>query len=237
METPNNRNRVLMIAMLSVLMLAVVIVVGNSVRADHTPVASTLAGDGGLPSMPAEVGVFREAQKALAFKAMPEAPGNPRTLDVYYSRRAYAGAPPVIPHEQLNGDTYGPAPCLGCHRNGGFVPQFKAFAPITPHPDYPSCNQCHVPANDRPAFRGSDFVAAKPPAYDQRALPGAPPPVPHTLDLRNNCLACHGTPAAPKEIRTTHPERVNCRQCHSSVSEPLVPGFLDELAGGAAWKR
>ncbi|MDZ7639436.1 MAG: hypothetical protein U5J83_14470 [Bryobacterales bacterium] len=40
METPNNRNRVLMISILSTLMLVVVIIIGNSVRADQTPVAS-----------------------------------------------------------------------------------------------------------------------------------------------------------------------------------------------------
>ena len=46
-----------------------------------------------------------------------------------------------------------------------------------------------------------------------------PPParrrtIPHPLQLRENCLACHGGPAARAELRTTHPERVRCRQCH-----------------------
>lgn len=237
MERPDNRKRILMISMIVTLMLAAVIVVGKSVLADQTPIASPLAGDVGLPSMPAETGVFREAERALAFKQMPDAPDNPRTLEAYYARRAYPGAPPVIPHALMNGDTYGPAPCLACHRNGGYVPQFKAYAPITPHPDYPNCNQCHVPGNDRPAFRETEFVPARPPAFDQRALPGGPPPIPHTLDLRNNCLACHGSPAAPKEILTTHPERVNCRQCHSSISEPVAPSLFEQLKEDRTWRR
>ena len=49
---------------------------------------------------------------------------------------------------------------------------------------------------------------------NNNALDGSPPVIPHQLQLRENCLACHAGPSAPKEIRVTHPERVNCRQCH-----------------------
>ena len=42
----------------------------------------------------------------------------------------------------------------------------------------------------------------------------SPPPIPHGLQLRENCLSCHSGSGAPKDIATTHPERVNCMQCH-----------------------
>ena len=44
--------------------------------------------------------------------------------------------------------------------------------------------------------------------------PASPPTIPHTLQLRENCLACHGGAASRVEIRTSHPERPRCRQCH-----------------------
>jgi cytochrome c-type protein NapB len=47
-----------------------------------------------------------------------------------------------------------------------------------------------------------------------KAIRTSPPVIPHSIELRENCLACHAGPAAPKEIRVSHPERVNCRQCH-----------------------
>jgi nitrate reductase cytochrome c-type subunit len=47
-----------------------------------------------------------------------------------------------------------------------------------------------------------------------RFYEGAPPTIPHPLQLRENCLACHAGPASRPEIRTSHPERARCRQCH-----------------------
>jgi len=47
-----------------------------------------------------------------------------------------------------------------------------------------------------------------------RATVGAPPRIPHALQMRGECLACHAGPGARVELRTTHPERVRCRQCH-----------------------
>ena len=48
--------------------------------------------------------------------------------------RAYEGAPPLIPHdiEGMEGA------CLACHF------EVTAGAPIAPHPDRASCQQCHV---------------------------------------------------------------------------------------------
>lgn len=229
------RNRKFMIGLFTLLMLVMVVVLGKSVQVDRTPVAVALLGDSGVPSLPTETGVFREASRALAFKAMPDAGEQARSLKDYYARRAYPGAPPAIPHGELNGSTYGPAPCLGCHRNGGYVPQFQAFAPITPHPELTSCNQCHVEAAERPLFRETRFVAASAPPINQEMLAGAPPPIPHGLDMRNSCHACHASPAAPKEIRTDHPERVNCRQCHAAVVENGQQSVFERFDGGAPW--
>ena len=88
MHTLWKRQRVVMIGVFSVLMLAAVFVVGTSLRGDYTPRPAAIIGDEGTPSIPTEVGVFRDAKRALAYKQMPEAPENPRTLAVYYSRRA-----------------------------------------------------------------------------------------------------------------------------------------------------
>ncbi|MCW5964788.1 MAG: hypothetical protein KIT83_12170 [Bryobacterales bacterium] len=228
-------NRKFMIGLFTLLMLVMVMVVGKSIQTDRTPVAVQVLGDAGQPSLPTETGVFREASRAMAFKQMPESGQYTRSLKDYYARRAFPGAPPAIPHEELNGSTYGPAPCLGCHRSGGFVPQFNAFAPITPHPELTSCNQCHVAASNGPVFRATQFVAAKEPPINQEWLQGAPPPIPHGLDMRNSCLSCHASPASPKEIRTDHPERVNCRQCHAAIVDSGQQSVFERFDGGAPW--
>ncbi len=146
-----------------------------------------------------------------------------RTLKYFYSLRAYNGAPPVIPHpvekhKSLTGDS-----CLGCHREGGFVPKYNAYAPIVPHPDKVSCRQCHNPINEKKIFKKIVWrknIAKRGIAH----LPNSPLTIPHSIQMRENCLACHSGPAAVSEIRTTHPERINCMQCHveQKVSEIWV---------------
>lgn len=133
----------------------------------------------------------------------------PRTLATYYERRAYPGAPPAIPHTLVNAEN-----CTTCHEKGGFVAPFNAWTPISPHPHYASCTQCHVPQAEVAQFAATGFLAAPAPAIKRPALPGGPPPIPHTLQLRTDCAACHVGPAAPLAIRTSHPERTNCVQCH-----------------------
>jgi hypothetical protein len=56
-----------------------------------------------------------------------------------------------------------------------------------------------------------------------RTADGLPPSIPHDLQLRGNCLACHMGPAAVAEIRTTHPERSDCRQCHVTLAADEAP--------------
>ncbi len=129
-------------------------------------------------------------------------------------RRAYEGAPPVIPHEV---DAMDSAACLACHGEGAVVGDLIAH-PLS-HEPYSQCVQCHAPtSNDvstvhKPvanAFGGAGRVGR-----GSRAWQGAPPTIPHTLQMRSNCVGCHG-PAGDPGLRTSHPERRSCQQCHVS---------------------
>jgi cytochrome c-type protein NapB len=129
--------------------------------------------------------------------------------------RAYDGAPPPIPHEAAIGA------CVTCHDDDGSAIDGVGVAPASPHGAAAAagamqrCRQCHVPGETRAIFVSSRFTGLpQGPWKGRRATAGAPPTIPHTLQLRDNCLACHAGPAARAEIRTTHPERVRCRQCH-----------------------
>lgn len=196
-------------------MAACVLLAGSLLRSGHRTAAAP-------PALPidttpplAEAEQFRLAPDALAYARSPEHKASPRTLQAFYARRAFPGAPPFIPHA-LDDDSIGGRSCLGCHADGGYVQPFKAYAPVTPHPAFENCRQCHVAGKAQPPpFRASLWERPNAPAIDREVLPGAPPPVPHDLAMRENCLACHAGPAAVAEIRTPHPERVNCRQCHA----------------------
>lgn len=168
-------------------------------------------------ALPADRGSFRRN-----LGAYPEQPQ--RTLADYYRRRAYPNAPPVIPHRSFNEKAFGGGSCLACHREGSYTPPLKAWAPITPHPELTSCVSCHVFESEAAAFAITEFRAAAPPQLNRRAMPGSPPAIPHTLEMRSDCLVCHFSGASPKEIRTTHPERTNCRQCHAAVESPPADG-------------
>jgi nitrate reductase (cytochrome), electron transfer subunit len=75
---------------------------------------------------------------------MPPASGTGRrSLKGYYTLRAYAGAPPIVPHE-IDADIFRTQSCNICHERGGFVAKFNAYAPVTPHPQYANCLQCHA---------------------------------------------------------------------------------------------
>ena len=136
-----------------------------------------------------------------------------RTLEGFYSLRAYSGAPPVIPHPILKSKTLTGDSCLSCHKNGGYTPKFNAYAPLVPHPEKRNCRQCHNPSSQVSPFRETKWVKNS----GKRGfahLPGSPLVIPHSLHMRENCLSCHSGASAVREIRTTHPERVNCMQCH-----------------------
>lgn len=138
-----------------------------------------------------------------------------RSLDVYYSRRAYNGAPPIIPHPVQDEASFGGKSCLSCHATGSYAPAMAIFAPIVPHPNLVACTQCHVPVLDEgELFQASDWQRSAPVSMIEAALVGAPPPMPHPLQMRENCAACHTGAAAPAEIVVDHIERESCQQCH-----------------------
>jgi cytochrome c-type protein NapB len=141
-------------------------------------------------------------------------PESKRSLSTYYDNRAFPGAPPSIPHPLLSKEVFGGESCLQCHEKGGFTLQFNAFAPVTPHPEWVSCMQCHIAKTSNNQFINTTWQKPTPPPLGTRALETAPNVIPHDLQNREHCLPCHAGPSAPTEIRVSHPDRVNCLQCH-----------------------
>jgi nitrate reductase (cytochrome), electron transfer subunit len=203
-----------------------------------------------------EADVFRLQPGDLAM-GVGEAPRNARarTLASFRGLRAYPGAPPRIPHG-LSPEEFRGATCNACHESGGYSARFGAYAPITPHPEFGNCLQCHAAddgvvgvavqgrlfsgeAHDTRPQRASaadlvalDWKTTEWPSINRRAMHGSPPAIPHTLELRGNCLACHAGPSAVAEIRTMHPERSNCRQCHVPATYEVEEAEFTRPAGG-----
>jgi cytochrome c-type protein NapB len=205
-----------------------------------------------LPESPiaAESLVFRT--RAEEFAVGPDArrrfAAHPRTLATYRRLRAFPGAPPRVPHG-LTSVELRSTTCSTCHERGGYSQRFGAYAPLTPHPELVACLQCHVvdaavagtplPAagpDDRcrqchapdSTTSGAPVLDWRPAAWPEVSAPaieGEPPAIPHLLQFRENCLACHAGPGAVAEIRTTHPERASCRQCHVT-SEDGAPAYV-----------
>jgi cytochrome c-type protein NapB len=118
--------------------------------------------------------------------------------------RLYPGAPPVIPHpagEEMNA-------CLDCHGTA------DSGAPQTPHPTRFRCRQCHVAVEQPAEFRSSDFAPLPKLPLPPRMHDYAPPVIPHSVLLREDCLACHAPGARAGIVSTPHPERARCQQCH-----------------------
>jgi cytochrome c-type protein NapB len=149
----------------------------------------------------------------LISKDYLEGTSTERTLSEYYSRRQYPGSPPLIPHKVEEADL-APVECLTCHAKGGWTEELKRHTPITPHPEQVACRQCHVGMTEAKLFVDNSWVSVAPPRLGRAALPGAPPPIPHELQMRGNCIACHVGPGTVATIRVEHPSRGNCRQCH-----------------------
>jgi cytochrome c-type protein NapB len=121
--------------------------------------------------------------------------------------RAYDGAPPTIPHSV---EAQSAAACLACHRDGIKVGDRVASA--VSHAHFSNCLQCHVAQSPVPV--ANDFLGVFRAGPGTRASPGAPPTIPHTTWMRENCMSCHGLLTRPG-IRTTHPWLTNCTQCHA----------------------
>jgi cytochrome c-type protein NapB len=149
------------------------------------------------------------------------------------ARRAYNGAPPVVPHPIQEDSS---AACLACHGEGLAVK--NRFASRISHPHYANCTQCHVPAggpripitetalNQPLAF--NSFVGAKDSLKGSRAWLTAPPTIPHSTHMRSDCLSCHG-PSGLFGLRTPHPERQSCTQCHAPNADLDRRRFLATL--------
>lgn len=139
------------------------------------------------------------------------------------ARRAFDGAPPVVPHMDFG------MTCLECHGAKRVEVPGLGFSPPMPHEGTEGisaisrCKQCHVFRQTDELFRENAFAGvAQALDLGPRAHDFAPPRIPHEVFLRENCQACHDGPAAREEIRCTHPERAACTQCHLRVRTPEV---------------
>ena len=227
--------------------------------AEPAPVAVALVAAPATPiASEAQVFATRGDMMAIASAARREREAHPRTLKTARYLRAYPGAPPRIPHE-LTPDEFRTGACNTCHERGGYSRRFQAYVPMTPHPENGSCLQCHVGADEvmaiplvspdanrrchqchgaggRPPTDAEVSRDWRPLAWPRLAptLPeSAPPAIPHDLQTRANCLACHAGPAAVAEIRTTHPEWADCRHCHVALDPEATTFTRATYAGGA----
>jgi len=202
------------------------------------------------PSEPiaAEALVFRTRAIDLAINPTPDQrrAAHPHTLATFRSLRAYPGAPPRIPHG-LTPTEFLTGRCKSCHERGGFSERFDAYVPVTPHPDMGACLQCHVgdatlmaialpnadpnarclqchaPGAARWTDSSLDWRPMAWPQLTKNARGRNPPPIPHELQMRDNCLACHSGPAGVAEIQTPHADRPDCRRCHVAAGYPREP--------------
>ncbi len=156
------------------------------------------------------------AQRSTTDVTLAAAAGD-RNLAGYYRLRQYPGSPPRIPHRVNSAFEGDETDCLSCHGKGGFSAEFGKFAPVTPHPENSLCYQCHAQVATTELFVESEWRSIDPPKLGLSFLGGSPPPVPHSLQLRENCIACHTGPAAVAEIKIEHAVRGDCRQCHATV--------------------
>jgi len=242
--------RLMAIAVAIVVMVSVLLTVVPSIPLPARPETSRAPLVEVQDPIQSEAGVFRTQPRELGLapdtRARSDVPL--RTLASYQTLRAYPGAPPRVPHGVTEAEFRGTL-CNTCHQRGGYVERFGRYAPVTPHPEFPACLQCHPvdamrvgvarpddrpnvvctqchvdPDRPPPSLISLDWKASPFPGRAFHAMDGSPPVIPHDLQMRGNCLACHGGPGAVKEIRTTHPERANCRQCHATAetAEPFV---------------
>jgi len=169
----------------------------------------------------ANAGMYDEQVPALALSlpsasdpvAAPSAAERATAIAERSRIRAYAGAPPTIPHAI---DERGLPGCLSCHGKGAVAA--GRMAPMMSHEVMQNCVQCHVPGLPREGLKESlpvenAFVGLAP-SPGQRAWAGAPPMMPHPSFMRERCNSCHGV-GAWAGLRTPHLDRSNCQQCHA----------------------
>lgn len=158
-----------------------------------------------------------------------------KALEERRARRAYAGAPPVIPHPVQERH---PGACLACHDGGARIGELRA--PAMSHEKLTMCVQCHATVRQEAPLHeswgrmglASTFEGVAEAGPGGRAWEGAPPTIPHPTFMRENCSSCHG-PHGAHGLRTPHPDQTNCRQCHAPASSfdqnappPLPPQLV-----------
>jgi hypothetical protein len=133
------------------------------------------------------------------------APANPHLI---YS--GYAESASMAGRRSLSGPTMSPAWTERQSNSGAFA----------------NCRQCHMFQLEETMFRQTEFVGLpQQRSIADRLYPGAPPVMPHSVWMRENCLACHAGPAARPEIVCTHPERLHCLQCHMQTIDTSTDAF------------
>lgn len=169
-----------------------------------------------------DVSVFQRGFPSLTDQPRPTPAEQAAALEERARLRAYAGAPPVVPHAV---DELSTLACLACHEAGALVG--GRLAPPMSHSTRESCTQCHVSAAERPrwmesgapgAWAGNSFVGLPERPSGARAWAGAPPTLPHPSWMRERCASCHGV-AGRAGLRTSHPGRQSCPQCHALSDE------------------
>jgi hypothetical protein len=121
------------------------------------------------------------------------------------------GGPPQIPHAKEDR-----ADCLSCHEKG--LSGARKVPPDHTGRTNEMCTVCHT-------LKASAPGASATPAP---TLVGTPRTIPHALEGRDQCLACHqtGVGGAPK-VPSSHAGRTNdqCRTCHQPKVNPpeIVP--------------
>ena len=87
-------------------------------------------------------------------------------------------------------------------------------------------------------FRGTTFTRMPAPEIDGAALPGSPPPIPHDLQMRSNCLACHAGPAAVREVRIPGADGdLTAMPGHAPLISTVRPGIIEVHEDGKVTDR
>jgi nitrate reductase (cytochrome), electron transfer subunit len=146
-----------------------------------------------------------EAERALALRERA-------------SRRAFDGAPPVVPHPVAQDSA---AACLACH-GPGLVIKDKVASKMS-HALYTSCTQCHVPAVG-PRIPMPDMTLLEPLTENQfvglRIVEGQPRLAAGAADDSAQHVDAHRLPELPRTAGFVRPAHASSRpavvlQCHA----------------------
>lgn len=155
-----------------------------------------------------------------------------RSLAERSSRRAFNGAPPVIPHAIARTDD---AACVVCHGDGAIIGQLVANS--MSHGLLTNCLQCHAAPPPQPFAHleqaaENSFVGLPAPTSGAREYSDSPPVIPHSTWMRERCLSCHGGATGWPGLAVTHHWRTNCMQCHATTATleqvAVAASFQDE---------